>query len=108
MRHWFVSLSGLEATDDRPLVVTSISFNPTAILVTFPANPKLVSRLIVCTANSGSQVGVLLGPIGSPTIYLPSVGSSIQFDKDLPYWGEINIGDGLNFTTCVVLDLSLP
>lgn len=108
----FVSLSGLEATDDRPLDIRVQTFNPAAVVngPQVQSNQKRVALIIQLTVDAGSLVALQLedGKGGWCTFWLFNVGDSFQIDSDFPYCGPISISDVNNLTTVNIMELSLP
>lgn len=107
----FVSLSGIEATDDRPLVTTATNYGCGSIVTILPANPKRVYMLIEAVSASGiagQECRIGLGQTLDTDILLPAVGASIQFDQDFPYYGELTLSDPQNSFHVSIVEMSLP
>lgn len=107
----FVSLAGIEAADDRPLVTTAVNYGCGSIVTVLPANQKRVMMLIEAVSAggiAGQECRIGLGATLNTDILLPAVGASIQFDKDFPYIGEISLSDPQSSFHVSVVEVSLP
>lgn len=103
-----VSLAGVVQGDDRPLITTCTQYTLGSIAETIPANPRRVFMLIEAIGSgglAGEEVQIL---IDGSYIMLPAVGSSLQFDKDFPYWQGFSVADPQSSFTISITEMSLP